>query len=192
MQSTALLLAVAAVAVADTLTLSSNGCVDASGFQSCQSTATSKTSACIAQAKKDSSQTELLACGCQDTIDNANCYAAHCWNQAYSCEYQEYMVSYFRNCPIAKLPVPYFPAPDNTQPAGCSCNLGRVFFAYNAAIQESVQCSSNSQGSDPGSNLQRMQGCSCCEVSGAFSRQVSVLQHDMGVALTIYCVKQLL
>lgn len=170
MFSSTFVLAVFAAAVAADVTLTSSGCVDPSGFSSCQSTASSKTAACIAQAKKDNSQQELLACGCQDAVDNANCYAAHCWNRVYGCQYQEYMVQYFKTCPIAKLPVPYFPAPSNAQ-AACSCNLGRIFFAYNGAIQQSSKCVSNANGmGDPGKSLQVMQACNCCQVSGAFSR----------------------
>lgn len=161
-------LALGATALADA-TLTKYACIDPSGFSSCQSTASQKTSVCIAQAKKDGSQKELLACGCQDSVDNFNCYATHCWNQVWGCQYQNYMVNYFRTCPIAKQPVPYFPIPKDAQGA-CSCNLGQVFLSYNAAIQQSGQCSQNSQSGDPGSNLQRMQGCSCCQVSGALSR----------------------
>lgn len=164
-------LAVAVVSVAADVTLTKDGCIDPSGFETCQGTANTKTSACIAQAKKDGSQKELLACGCQDSIDNANCYAAHCWNQVWGCQYQEYMVQYFRGCPIAKQPVPYFPAPGDAS-AACSCNLGSVFFAYNGAIQQAAQCVAKQNSGDAGANLQAMQGCNCCQVSGAFSRYV--------------------
>ncbi|OAR01648.1 hypothetical protein LLEC1_07656 [Akanthomyces lecanii] len=165
-------IAVAAVSVTATVTLTKDGCVDASGFETCQSAVTKKTSACIGQAKKDGSQTELLACGCQDAVDNFNCYAAHCWNQVWGCQYQEYMVQYFRTCAIAKQPVPYFPAP-NDAPAACSCNLGKIFLAFNGAIQESTQCSSKQNSGDASANVQAIQGCNCCQVSGAFSRYIS-------------------
>ncbi|KAJ4153590.1 hypothetical protein LMH87_010073 [Akanthomyces muscarius] len=124
-------LAVGAVFVAATVTLTKDGCVDASGFETCQNAATKKTSVCVGQAKRDGSGTELLACGCQDAVDNFNCYAAHCWNQVWGCQYQEYMVQYFRSCAVAKQPVPYFPAPNNA-PAACSCNLGKVYSAFSA------------------------------------------------------------
>lgn len=108
------------------MTLAKDSCVDASGFETCQNAVTKKTSACVGQAKKDGNGTELLACGCQDAVDNFNCLAAHCCNQVWGCQYQEYMIQYFRSCAIAKQPVPYFPAPNNA-PAACSCNLGKVY-----------------------------------------------------------------
>ncbi|OAA58282.1 hypothetical protein ISF_06821 [Cordyceps fumosorosea ARSEF 2679] len=165
---TVLAITFGAATVAADVTLTKNGCIDPSSFESCQAAANKKTSACIAQAKKDGSQQELLACGCQDSVDNFNCYAASCWNQVWGCQYQEYIVQYFRGCPIAKQPVPYFPAPNNA-PAACSCNLGKIFFAYNGAIQQAAQCVHNQNSGDAGANLQVMQGCNCCQISGAMS-----------------------
>ncbi|RSL49065.1 hypothetical protein CEP54_012602 [Fusarium duplospermum] len=101
------------------MSLKSTGCADASGFESCQSTANKKTTTCINQAHRDDSQKAILACGCQDYVNNYNCYAAFCWNKVSECDYQEYIVSYLQNCPIAKLPIPYFPAP-NGAPSSCS------------------------------------------------------------------------
>ncbi|PTB71722.1 hypothetical protein M440DRAFT_1395438 [Trichoderma longibrachiatum ATCC 18648] len=162
-----LLTGVALAATGDA-TLTSTGCADSSGFESCQKQANDKLSSCIAQAKKDNSQQELLACGCQNYVDNYNCYSASCWNRVWECEYQEYIIDYFLNCPIAKLPVPYFPAP-NKAPDECSCNIGKVFLAIQEAIQETATCSNNANSGDASSNLQQIQGCDCCEISGALS-----------------------
>jgi hypothetical protein len=159
----------AALAATGDATLTSTGCADSSGFESCQKQANDKLSSCIAQAKKDNSQQEILACGCQNYVDNYNCYSASCWNRVWECEYQEYIIDYFLNCPIAKLPVPYFPAP-NKAPDACSCNVGKVFLAIQDAIQETATCSNNADSEDASSNLQRIQGCDCCEISGALSR----------------------
>lgn len=166
--STFALLSLAASASANT-TLTSGGCADPSGLDSCLAKSNDQASSCLNQARKDNSQVEVLACGCQNYVNNFNCYAANCWNKVWGCEYQQYMVEYFVNCATAKLDVPYFPAPGNVE-AACSCNLGKVFMGVQSAIQESGTCSNNAQGSDPGSNLQRMQGCNCCQVSGALSR----------------------
>lgn len=157
-----------AVLAATEATLTSTGCADASGFESCQKKANDNLSSCIAQAKKDNSQQEILACGCQNYVDNYNCYSASCWNRVWECEYQEYIIEYFLNCPIAKLPVPYFPAPNKAADA-CSCNLGKVFLAIQDAIQETATCSNNANGPDASNNLQQIQGCDCCEISGALS-----------------------
>ncbi|KAH0497573.1 hypothetical protein TgHK011_004870 [Trichoderma gracile] len=158
----------AALAATGDATLTSAGCADSTGFESCQKQANDKLSSCIAQAKKDNSQQELLACGCQNYVDNYNCYSASCWNRVWECEYQEYIIDYFLNCPIAKLPVPYFPAP-NKAPDACSCNVGKVFLAIQDAIQETATCSNNANSGDASSNLQQIQGCDCCEISGALS-----------------------
>ncbi|KAJ4205912.1 hypothetical protein NW759_014389 [Fusarium solani] len=168
-----LLLGLAVVATAADVSLKSTGCADAAGFESCQSDANKKTTSCINQAHRDDSQQEILACGCQDYVNNYNCYAAFCWNKVWECDYQEYIVSYLQNCPIAKLPVPYFPAPKQA-PSSCSCNLGKVYLAIHDAIQQTETCSDNSDSADAGSNLQRMQGCSCCEISGALSSIVEI------------------
>ncbi|KIW20416.1 hypothetical protein PV08_00991 [Exophiala spinifera] len=148
--------------------LTSAGCVDPSGLQACQNKVNEQTTSCINQAKRDSSQQELLACSCADYINNYNCYAAFCWNRVWECEYQEYVISYMENCATAKLPVPYFPAPDGAADA-CSCNLGKVHMAVVDAIQETATCSNNADSGDASSNVQQIQGCNCCEISGAFS-----------------------
>ncbi|RSL55514.1 hypothetical protein CEP53_007070 [Fusarium sp. AF-6] len=168
-----LLVSLAVLATATDVSLKSTGCADAAGFESCQGSANKTTTSCINQAHRDDSQKEILACGCQDYVNNYNCYAAFCWNKVWQCDYQEYIVSYLQNCPIAKLPIPYFPAP-NRAPNSCSCNLGKVYLAVLDAIQQTETCSGNSDTSDPGSNLQRLQGCSCCEISGALSRQARI------------------
>jgi hypothetical protein len=162
------LLSTVALAATSDVTLTSTGCADASGFETCQKTANDNASSCLDQADKDGSQTETLACGCQNYVDNYNCYSAFCWNRVWECEYQEYIVDYFIGCPIAKLPVPYFPAP-NKAPDACSCNLGRVFLSIQDAIQESTTCSNNADSGDAASNVQQIQGCICCEISGALS-----------------------
>lgn len=159
----------ASLAVAADVTLTSSGCADASGFEKCQASANKDTSSCIAQARHDNSQVELLACGCQDYVDNFNCYAAFCWNRVWECEYQEYMVSYFMNCNIAKQPVPYFPAPKNA-PGACSCNVGQVYLNIQDVIQQTATCSNAADSGDAGNNLQQIEGCNCCEISGALSR----------------------
>ncbi|KAF5579272.1 uncharacterized protein FSUBG_13647 [Fusarium subglutinans] len=167
------LVGLAAIAVAADVTLTSSGCADASGFEQCQASANKKTSSCIAQARHDNSQVELLACGCQDYVDNFNCYAAFCWNRVWECEYQEYVVSYFMNCDTAKKPVPYFPAPKNAQGA-CSCNVGQVYLNIQDAIQQTGTCSNSANSGDAGSNLQKIEGCNCCEISGALSSIVEI------------------
>ncbi|UKZ74503.1 hypothetical protein TrVFT333_002173 [Trichoderma virens FT-333] len=184
------LLSTAAFAASDDFKLTSTGCADASGFDSCQKQANDQLSTCIAQADKDNSQTEILACGCQNYVDNYNCYSAFCWNRVWECEYQNYIVEYFLNCPIAKLPVPYFPTPNNV-PNACSCNLGKVFFGYQDAIQETLTCSNNANSGDASSNLQQIQGCDCCEISGAISTFLNICPDTDPALLGLSNVNQL-
>ncbi|EEU34450.1 uncharacterized protein NECHADRAFT_82281 [Fusarium vanettenii 77-13-4] len=183
------LLGFAVLATAVDVSLKSTGCADAAGFESCQTSANKKTTSCINQAHRDDSQQEILACGCQDYVNNYNCYAAFCWNKVWECDYQEYIVSYLQNCPIAKLPVPYFPAPKQA-PSSCSCNLGKVYLAIHDAIQQTETCSDNSDSADAGSNLQRMQGCSCCEISGALSRQARI-HSELQTLLTLASIVEI-
>lgn len=159
----------ATLAVGADVNLTTAGCVDPAGLQTCQNDANKQTTACINQADRDNSQKELLACGCADYVNNYNCYAAFCWNRVWECEYQEYIISYLDNCPIGKLPVPYFPAPDDA-PDACSCNLGKVHLAVNNAILQTATCSNNADSGDASANVQQIQGCNCCEISGALSR----------------------
>ncbi|CAK7237843.1 4-aminobutyrate transaminase [Sporothrix bragantina] len=163
----------ASLAAAANVTLTSTGCADPSGFEDCQNKVNDGTSSCITQADRDGSDIELLACGCQDYVGNYNCYAAFCWNRVWECEYQEYIVSYLANCPTGKLPVPYFPAPDNA-PDACSCNLGKVYQAVTDVITETTTCTNNADSADAESNVQQMQGCNCCEISGAFSSIIEI------------------
>ena len=92
------------------------------------------------------------------------------------CEYQTYIVEYLVGCPAAKLPVPYFPTPDNS-PDACSCNLGEVYLAINGSIQQGATCSSNVSSGDPFQSTQEIQGCECCEISAGFSRLVSLNKY---------------
>lgn len=75
------LIASVGLTYAQTKNLTSDGCIDASGFQKCQDAATAATAACLGHANGDLSQTETLACGCTNYVENYNCYAAHCWNR---------------------------------------------------------------------------------------------------------------
>ena len=151
--------------------LTTTGCADASGLQKCLDDETMTTLACIHEA--DGSQIAILACGCTDYIRKYNCYSSHCWNRVNECEYQSYIVEYLALCPIAKLPIPYFPAPANASDS-CSCNVGLVDLAILSNEIQLGACSANGNGLDPGANVQKDQGCKCCTLSGALSRCVDL------------------
>lgn len=149
--------------------LTTTGCSDASGLQTCLNAVTASTSKCLTQADADASQLETVSCGCTNYISSYNCYASHCWNRVNECEYQSYIIEYLTNCPTAKTPVPYFPTP-NGAPGACSCNVGQVYEAITGSIAQGTACVKNQNGGDAYTNVQRIQGCECCEVSGAISR----------------------
>ena len=146
--------------------LTSTGCADASGFQTCQDAANTKISACLSQTAGSTEEEE--GCACEDYILNYNCYATHCWNRVWECDYQEYMASYMLNCPTAKFPVPYFPAEDGV-PDACSCNLGKVYQAITDAIDQGATCLKHANSDF---NTVEFGACQCCEISGAMSGQV--------------------
>ncbi len=146
--------------------LTTTGCADASGLQTCLNTAAATAQTCTSSADANHSELELEACGCELYIDNFNCYATHCWNRVYECEYQQYITEYLRLCLVAKLPVPYFPAPEGA-PDSCSCNLGNIYEAFNSSVTQGGTCINTD-----GDNLEKLEGCQCCELSGAISRYV--------------------
>ena len=148
--------------------LTSSGCVDASGFQSCQNAANAKIQACFSRATGSAEAQQ--GCACEDYILNYNCYASHCWNQVWGCEYQQYIVAYLMNCPTAKLPVPYFPIPDDVK-TGCSCNIGKIYNVFTDAITQGASCEKAQEGgTDALLGAEKMEACQCCELSGAMSR----------------------
>ncbi|VUC22163.1 unnamed protein product [Clonostachys rosea] len=148
-----------------TTNLTTTGCVDASGLQKCLD------NTCLDNARKAGSEAETIACGCVYYTDNVNCYAGSCWNRVYECEYQKYVYEYLKNCPTAKLPLPYFPAPDNA-PDACSCNLGKVYQTFLNSLNEGTSCvkGSSSLGARGAlGSINKMVACECCAMSGALS-----------------------
>lgn len=171
------LLGLATVVLADdagnaTTTLTTDGCVDPKGLQTCLDRVAANSKTCLDHARADNSQLETLACGCVYYTENINCYAAGCWNRVYQCEYQKYVFEYFKMCTTAKLPVPYFPAPDDAQNA-CSCNLGKLYKTFIDSVNTGNTCikgasSINVRG--PMDTINKLAECECCEMSAALSR----------------------
>ncbi|CAG9939620.1 unnamed protein product [Clonostachys rosea f. rosea IK726] len=160
-----------AALAATTTNLTTTGCVDASGLQKCLDNVASTAQTCLDNARKAGSQAETIACGCVYYTDNVNCYAASCWNRVYECEYQKYVYEYLKNCETAKLPLPYFPAPDNA-PDACSCNLGKVYQTFLNSLNEGTSCikgSSSFGARDALGSINKMVACECCAMSGALS-----------------------
>ncbi|RDW80155.1 hypothetical protein BP6252_04793 [Coleophoma cylindrospora] len=166
LRSVLILLAATALShAATTYNLTSTGCVDASGFESCQADVSALTAACITRAAADRSDLAVIACGCAGYVGDYNCYAQHCWNRVYECEYQEFAAQYLHDCPAIGS-IPYFPAPDNA-PDSCSCNLGNVFFAIDNSTLQLSKCSGN--GTLGFATGDRPEGCTCCALSASIS-----------------------
>ncbi|GLI75546.1 hypothetical protein PoHVEF18_003803 [Penicillium ochrochloron] len=107
-----------------------------------------------------------------------NCVAESCWNQVYSCEYDELVAQYFGQCPVATEPIPYWPAPDNA-PNGCSCNLGKVSQSLFKAQQEYSSCI-NKVNSGSVTDLAEMDtACGCCQVSAGLSAMYEICPNTI-------------
>ncbi|KAK9366289.1 hypothetical protein V1509DRAFT_630333 [Lipomyces kononenkoae] len=149
---------------------SSDTCVDPDGYSACYYQASDVAFQCM---NGTDSNLQVEACGCVEYVSVMNCIATHCWNQVYSCEYQELAIDYLRLCPNYGY-IPFFPPPDNA-PAACSCNIGKVFLAVNETIGEVTNCdNAASASSDPEQSLQLMAACVCCGESASLSSLYSI------------------
>lgn len=145
--------------------LTSTGCADPDAFLKCQTVATAKSMDCFRRSSGYGQRTE--PCFCAMSIDYYNCYAASCWNRAYECEYQQFIMAYLLYCTPAKLPVPYFPAPKDAADA-CSCNFGQVYQDFQDSNAQGLACMK--KVNETGGNAEKMAGCKCCQISGMKSR----------------------
>ncbi|KAK9235438.1 hypothetical protein V1525DRAFT_348345, partial [Lipomyces kononenkoae] len=149
---------------------SADTCVDPDGYTSCYNTASDVAFQCM---NGTDSNTLITACGCVEYVSVINCLATHCWNQVYSCEYQQLAIDYIRTCPHFDY-IPFFPPPDNA-PAACSCNIGKVFLAVNETIGEVSNCDNAAAAvGDPGQSLQLQAACVCCGESASLSSLSSI------------------
>ncbi|KAI9172599.1 hypothetical protein HJFPF1_02105 [Paramyrothecium foliicola] len=65
-------------------------------------------------------------CGLALVQDRINCAATHCWDQVYSCEYQQTvyeLLNWARGIPFDV--VPFFPTPEDA-PNSCDCNFAAI------------------------------------------------------------------
>ncbi|KAF7594760.1 hypothetical protein BBP40_008467 [Aspergillus hancockii] len=143
----------------------SSDCVDPSGFEECYENAEMALASCInnncaggskgcadscggdtacMQAKCPSLGIDCIhACECVRSLDHIDCAATSCWNQVYSCEYQQTAYDLLDSCVnLEANAIPFFPPPDNA-PGGCSCNLGRIFQAQSLANNQLNECADN-------------------------------------------------
>lgn len=160
-------------------TLTSKGCVDPTGFNSCYNTVTQTAERCIKNNCNSgtcsgpdncSSTQEFCYSACIAVAYQGwlNCAIASCWNRAYSCEFQELQVTAIMQS-IQYLDVifpPYYPAPGGV-PGSCSCRTGLVYGEIHQWISDTNQCNARvSNGGYPSSDSNY---CYCCGASKALS-----------------------
>jgi hypothetical protein len=113
-------------------------------------------------------------CVCDAYASWFNCALTSCWNQIYSCEYQNLAMHAHENCPGAGVGplntddvdgyIPYSPAPANA-PGGCSCDISFVYYRHYTATANAKVCEARvTNGSS-----EAVDRCRCC----AASEQVS-------------------
>jgi hypothetical protein len=106
-----------------------------------------------------------------------NCALSHCWNEVYSCEYQNLAVHAAGNCPgagrgvdntkDADAYIPFVPAPANA-PAACSCDISWALYRYERTRDyDDRGCTSKvANGTLKGATNDT---CDCCAASEAVS-----------------------
>ncbi|KAI9151362.1 hypothetical protein HJFPF1_08564 [Paramyrothecium foliicola] len=140
-QSTALLGSVALAGAAKVGYFDSENCVDTAGMEACYATAESSWAECIANATcRDAEDYCERDCSCTRTQEQMNCAASHCWDRAYSCEYQLTVGDLETWCSTPDYSnIPFYPPP-NDAPGSCSCNYLRLLTSYHRAWEELGTC----------------------------------------------------
>ncbi|PTU19709.1 hypothetical protein P175DRAFT_0462900 [Aspergillus ochraceoroseus IBT 24754] len=170
----------------------SETCADPSGFASCYHDADSLAADCTNCSRlsvDDSGHAIDDDCGdgceCVRQSRYVDCAVSSCWNKVYSCEYQLQVGDLILHCGDPPLEtIPFWPPPDNAD-GGCSCNYGRVTYAWALAEKVFVRCTHN----PPGQSLDDQQayeyGCVCCGYSAGLSRLPDICpgqdRHEVGI-----------
>ncbi|KAF2094526.1 hypothetical protein NA57DRAFT_80328 [Rhizodiscina lignyota] len=149
--------------------LTSAGCVAPSDFQSCYDNASLGGEKCIRACGTD--RDCIIVCGCYMYEVQIGCFVASCWNRAYTCDYQKFVIAVADQCAVSKTnKIPFWPAPADA-PNSCSCNLENVYDTVVNSLSVSGTCSkkAGSSISDPSQAENNITGCACCAASGAIS-----------------------
>ncbi|CEJ58663.1 hypothetical protein PMG11_07313 [Penicillium brasilianum] len=148
------------------INVTADACADPSAFTNCTAKTSAASTGCMDLCAGN--KICVLGCGCAMYQAYINCVAESCWNQAYSCQYNELVAEYFLECPTATETIPFWPAPDNA-PAGCSCNLGKVLQSVIKAQKEYTSCITNSTSTSVIQLSNTDTACGCCEFSAGLS-----------------------
>ncbi|KAI1439452.1 hypothetical protein F5Y02DRAFT_70235 [Annulohypoxylon stygium] len=151
----------------------SGSCVDPSGLAECYETAAIEWSKCVNNTCAGQNIDCDNVCSCVQTQNQLNCAGQHCWNQVYSCEYQETAGDIAAYCLNPRLhEIPFYPPPDNA-PASCSCNLGRLLTSLYQTSNETETCGANGaevvQELTPDEIETFTRACTCCSESAMLS-----------------------
>nr|CEG05546.1 unnamed protein product [Fusarium clavum] len=153
--------------------IESKNCVDPSGYERCYEAGEVERNDCVNKNCKGQNIDCIHACDCALNLAVVDCALTHCWNEVYSCEYQNTVIELGGNCVSEKFEdIPFFPAPDDA-PGACSCNLGKVVTSLNRAVDEMDSCADRNQkmvdSLDFDEQMIFAKACKCCSYSGILS-----------------------
>ncbi|KAH9205587.1 hypothetical protein DL95DRAFT_248941, partial [Leptodontidium sp. 2 PMI_412] len=141
--------------------ITNQGCVDQLGFLNCQNK--------IKPSKKLNQDDRF----CVAREEELACFASHCWNKVYQCNYQQHAIKFLGECGSSN-PIPYFPAPSNATD-DCSCNLGKVYLAISSTALKGTSCEKEARkqnatdSEDVSLNILKGEHCKCCQISGSYA-----------------------
>ncbi|KAJ5909995.1 hypothetical protein N7504_004638 [Penicillium tannophilum] len=163
-----------ASADASNLNPNGDGCVDPSGYLQCYENNVNTLTTCMTDAKNDCEgdvyTTCVLACGNAQLAANIGCWLTSCWNEVYSCAYQETALQYLNGADRTQGDqIPYYPAPDNA-PGGCGHMWGNFTetYALNAPCENYAADGSVSETAS----------CQCCWDSSFLSEFIEWCPHN--------------
>ncbi|KAI8713759.1 hypothetical protein NCS52_01221400 [Fusarium sp. LHS14.1] len=171
---TSLLVATPALAVTSSH-LDPARCVDPSGMKKCVEKADAEQLDCVKTVCPDREKGCLPdTCLCAGSISQMDCALTHCWDQVYSCEYQETVEWVLKTCDEQpEEGFPFYPAPVDA-PNACSCNKAKVVETVGKVLEEQNDCEGGA--SDAWERLSPAElkakvapACVCCSWSAALS-----------------------
>ncbi|KAG9661027.1 hypothetical protein KCU64_g2822, partial [Aureobasidium melanogenum] len=142
-----------AVRAASSESSDQSSCVNPAGYGKCNADADTRFntcvsdwcggSVCVSSCKGDATCVRnncpslgkdcLDICECIRNTERVACAAQDCWNQVYTCQYDELVATMIDACDVSggvdTDVIPYYPAPDSA-PGSCSCNQGKVLLTH--------------------------------------------------------------
>ncbi|CAG7944491.1 unnamed protein product [Penicillium salamii] len=115
----------------------------------------------------------MNACAGEQSALQIDCAGAHCWNQVYSCEYQNTVLDFIS---VSTNPnrdgLPYWPVPDDA-PGSCSCNIGKIDYKQSLILDQMTECSNNMTNIEKLTEVDDIndygKACLCCAYSSIIS-----------------------